>query len=430
MKKFYRKISFSPDLKKLLENFFSLSLLQGSIYVLQIITFPYLVRVLGPEKFGLIVFAQVFVQYFNLITDYGFNFTATRSVSVHRENREKVSEIFSSVMLIKLGIFLLTLWVLFIILITFEKFRAEWMLYVFAFGMVLGNVLFPIWFFQGMEKMKYITVLNLIARFIFTASIFILIKNPSHYVYVLLLNSLGFLVAGVLSLWIVIKHFNVKIHFPGKQQLLYHLKEGWYIFLSSIGVNIYKTSDIFILGLFSSEIMVGYYSIAKKLIDVANQFAVIVSQTIYPHISLKIRQSYYLTVSFLRRTEIFILLFATFIGITFLLFPEFFIKIVSGEVFHESVVSLRLLAIVPLIIGLNVPAVQILLAANIDREYSRLIVSGALLMLVSNLILIPQFQFKGAAISVIIVETFITLSVYFVVRRNFNRIKSLSTLDK
>jgi len=213
--KYWRNIlTGSPTRKRLTGNFFSLSVLQALNYILPLITLPYLVRILGPEKYGLISFAQAFIGYFVVLTDYGFGLSATREISIHRENKEKVSEIFSSVMIIKFFLGVLSFIILGLVLAFVPKFGNDWLIYIFTFGMVLGNILFPVWFFQGMEKMKWITILNVISRVIFTICIFIFIHNEADYINVALINSLGYLVAGIISLWVVFKNFKVKFILP------------------------------------------------------------------------------------------------------------------------------------------------------------------------------------------------------------------------
>ena len=286
LNKFGQKFQ-SEDRKRLLENFLSLSVLQGANYILPLITLPYLVRVLGPEKFGLIAFAQSFIQYFNIFTDYGFNLSATREISIYRDNKEKVSEIFSSVMIIKFGLMIISLLILSFLVFTIPKFRNDWLVYFFTFGMVFGNVLFPIWFFQGIERMKYITILNITARLIFTICIFIFIRKTSDYIYVPLLNSLGFFIAGSLAIYIILKNFQLKIILPKFQIIFKYFKDSTQFFLSRVSVSMYTSTNTFVLGLFTDNKMVGYYSIAEKLYIALQQIYHPLVNTLYPYIAHK-----------------------------------------------------------------------------------------------------------------------------------------------
>ena len=125
---------FSSDKKRLISNFFSLSSVEAANYIFPLITLPYLVRVLGPEKYGLINFAAAFIYYFVLLTDYGFNLSATREVSINRENKQKVLKIFNSVMFVKLILMIISLIIMLAVIFFIPKFRQDRLIYVYTFG--------------------------------------------------------------------------------------------------------------------------------------------------------------------------------------------------------------------------------------------------------------------------------------------------------
>jgi len=413
----------SEDRKRLLENFFSLSVLQGANYILPLITLPYLVRVLGPEKFGLIAFAQSFIQYFNIFTDYGFNLSATREISIYRDNKEKVSEIFSSVMIIKLALLILSFIIMSVVVFSFEKFRKDWLIYYLTFGMVIGQVLFPVWFFQGMERMKYITFLSIIAKLIFTVCIFVFVRRVSDYIYVPLINSIGFIAAGILGIGIALKDFKIYFKMPTLFAIKHQLKEGWYIFISTIAISLYTVSNTFILGLFTNNTIVGYYSAAEKLIKAVQGLLGPISQTIYPYISKLVNESKEKGIKFIRKVILMVGSFSFVLSLSICVFANIIVNIFLGSKFYESVHVLRILAFLPFIIGLsNIFGIQTMLTFNHKKAFSNILIAASIINIALAFVLVPLYKHIGISFAVLISETFVTISMLIYLQRNGIRI--------
>ena len=164
-------------IQKLLENIISLATIKGLEYILAFITFPYLVRVLQVEQYGLIIFAQSVIQYFVLFTDYGFNLLGPREIAKHDSIAER-GTVFGNVFFAKLFLLLLSTIVFVIGLILLKNYsNVDHYLYCIFYLMVIGNVLFPVWFFQGIQQMRYITLVNVVANIIRVAGIFVLVKH-------------------------------------------------------------------------------------------------------------------------------------------------------------------------------------------------------------------------------------------------------------
>ncbi|MFS0775274.1 flippase [Neobacillus sp. 3P2-tot-E-2] len=396
--------------KRLLTNFLSLATMQGLNFILPIVTLPYLLNVVGPSKFGLISFSQAFITYFILFTDYGFNLVATRDISLAREDKKKLSVIFSSVMTVRLLLLAISLLILIVTVTFIPKFQDDKILYFLTFGMAIGNVLFPVWFFQGMEHMKVISILNIISKSIFTIGIFVLVKGPSQYLYVPVLNSLGYISIGLVGLFIVIFKYKIRISLPSKNQIVHQFKEGWDIFVSNFATSLYTTSNVFILGFFASNTIVGYFSSAEKIIRAITSIIAPIIQTVYPYLSRALQESKENALSIIHKVFILITLSMGILSIAVGVFAKPLVEIGLGPEYRETIPLLQILAILPLILGwANVFGILTMINFDYKKQLSRIYVSASIFSVISMIILIPLYKQYGTAWTSLLTEVFVTI---------------------
>ncbi|GIK21971.1 MAG: transporter [Ignavibacteriota bacterium] len=412
-----RLLKIISNNKVLVKNFTSLSLLQLANYIFPVITLPYLVRVLGPEKYGVINFAAAFSAYFVIITDYGFNLSATQEISVNRNDKEKVSEIFSSVLTIKIILFFLSSGIFFLIVNMFELFSNDAGLYSIMFIGVVGIVLFPLWVYQSVEQMKYILIINVAIRSVTVVSIFLLVKVENDYLLLAVIYTITQVMTGITGLFFAIRKFDLRYLFPSKVQLLEQLKKGWNLFLSSIWINLYTTSNVFILGLFAPNSVVGYYSAADKVRIAFQGILSSMSQSVFPYVNKLLAESYQKFLSFNRKLLKISVIIGIIISSSLFLFAEPIVKIVLGNEYSPSVIVLRIIAWLPLIIFLsNVFGIQTMLPLNYQKRFSQILFLAALINLMISFSIVPSYFEIGTAVSMLVTEIFVTLSFYIFIR--------------
>ena len=327
------------DKKVLLENSIASVLTQAVSFVLPLISLPYLSRVLGVEKFGLVFWTQAAIQYFIIFTTFGFNMSSVREIAICKGDIKRISEIFNSVLFAKFILVLISLVILSIAVLSIPKFRADALLFYFTFFMVIGNAIYPLWFFQGIEHMKYITFLNIVTKTIFLLLIFIFVKHESDYIVVALLNSLGFIISGGLGIYFAVKRFGVKLYIPEMRIVVNQLKTSFPFFIGRFSESMFQTTSSFCLGLLTNPTIVGYYIAAEKIYQGASSLQSPLTSALYPYMAKTRDIKFYKKVLF---WAIFVLFF---ICTGLFIVAPFLIKIFYGAEMMPAYKVLRIFSI-------------------------------------------------------------------------------------
>ncbi|KMQ59139.1 polysaccharide biosynthesis protein [Chryseobacterium sp. BLS98] len=282
-----KKIFNTKDKKALLENFVSLSALQLIGMLLPLVTLPYILRVIGFEKYGVIVFSASLIAYFTALTDFSFRITATRDVAIYRDSPKKLNIIYSKVLTIK-TLFLLLSWLIIAIAVfLYPPFYENKEIYFYTSLLLLGYVLFPEWFFQGIEKMRYITYLNLGIKLFFTLCVFIFIKKESDFWIYPLLQSAGYVGAGLVGQYVLVKKYKLKFIFLPYKLIIKTIKTNSPIFINQFVPNLYNNTSTFLLGILGTPKLVGIYQAILTVVNLIVTLIEILSRVFFPFLNRK-----------------------------------------------------------------------------------------------------------------------------------------------
>jgi PST family polysaccharide transporter len=386
-------------------NALSLYGIQAANYILPWFTFPYLLRVLGVEKFGAIAFAQAFVSYFLVVTEYGFNFTATREISIHREDQLKLSQIFTATMLAKTLLMLGSLGVFSAMVFLVPRFRVDAPLYFVTFLSVIANVIFPQWLFQGIEKMENITYREVGARLLGLAPTFLLVHRPSDYLVAAGIQSGSMLLAGIAGYVGFRKVTTARLVPVSLREIKRTFVEGWHVFLSTAAITLYTRSNTFVLGMLASDRDVGYFSAAQRLVDAGKALVFPLTTAIFPHISRLAHESPEKAVAFIRRNTLRLTAPFALISVLWIVAAPLVGRILFGPKFGPSVPLLRIMAPIPMVVAIgSIYATYYMLGMGYKKQWSQLIISAGAFNFV---VLVPLLYVTSASYAVAITCTLV-----------------------
>lgn len=269
------------NLKK---NTFYLYILTASNYIFGIATLPYVTRILGPEEYGRLGFALAFGAYFTIIIDFGFILSATRQVTLARNEKESLSQILTSVTYAKIFLGTLLLIIIYLSSLFFSPIKdsLSLILLFLLLSIISGSI--PDFLYRGLENMKIVTFRGVLVRGIATCLTFIFLKHPGQAYMVPLFQIIGSLVA---LFWIsmdLYRNLHIKYIRPSFSKIAYHLKDSFPYFISRIASSIYGVTNTIILGfVFPKSNIIGFYSSAEKFKDLGSMACSPVADSFYPY---------------------------------------------------------------------------------------------------------------------------------------------------
>ncbi|MFD2284868.1 oligosaccharide flippase family protein [Pedobacter petrophilus] len=388
------------------------TLLSISQILFPLVTFPYASRILGPAGMGAVNFADNFITYFLIFSALGIPLYGVREIAKVKNDTIALGRVFSALIFIHLITSVISIVILLVISLSTEKLSANFQLYQIGMAILLGNVFIAEWFFQGVEKFKYIAIRTVSIRLFTILLLFALVHSIADRNTYYALNLVATLLAAATNMYSVSKM--VKISFKNLE-LKHHLKPLFIIFSNSIITTIYLVFDTIILGFLTGDVQVGYYAAAMRISKISLAVIGVLSAVLLPRLTIAFKEKNWSEAKLLLNKSInFVVFLSIPIAIGTYCLSEEIIRLFAGQQYLPAVSALQILCFIVVFVGMaQVFAHQILLPLHQERKILYASLFGVVVSLGLNFLLIPVYKQNGAAISSLATEFSVTLLLFY-----------------
>ena len=400
----------------LVQNVLALYGVQACTYLLPLLTFPYLARVLGPSGWGSVVFAQAIGAVIALFVEYGFDISASRETSRHRDEPKHLANLISGVLGAKVVLAALCVCgAIFSRRFTHHIAPSEALFWAStAWGVCQGiNML---WFFQGLEKMRLASALEIGGKVVATLSIFVLVRNPNDGWKVMAAQCVGCVVAHGVT--VVLAYREVGFAWPTRTSVFESLRLGWSMFLFRAAQGITGSVNGLVLGSVAPIAALGEFAGGERISRVFQQGLWPINQALYPRLTKQMKDDPSQAMRMVRFSILSLGALGLTLGLALYFGAPFLVHLVLGAAFKNSVAVLQVFAFwIPLIALTTVITFQLLLPNQLDGPFNVVIVTSGMIGLGAAFLLAPRWQAVGIAWSTVISQAFTLVAFVFVLAR-------------
>jgi polysaccharide transporter, PST family len=386
-----------------IHNVLALYGVQACTYALPLLTFPYLARVLGPSGWGVVVFAQAIGDVTACVVEYGFDISASRETSRHRDEPERLSALISGVLGAKV--------LLAIACIAGAVFSRRYThhiapsLALFWASTIWGvcQGINMLWFFQGLERLRLASVLEISGKVLATLSIFVLVHKPDDGWKVMAAQCVGCVVAHGVT--VVLAYREVGFRWPTPSSVWSALRLGSSMFLFRAVQSLSGSVNRLVLGAVAPVAILGEYAGAERITRVFQQGMWPVNQALYPKLTHQAQNDPRRAMKTVRLSLLFLGGLGVLFGMAIFFGAPLLVHLVLGHAFAASVPVLRVFALwIPLIAVCTVIIFQLLLPNHLDNQFNLVNITAGLIGIGVALLLAPKFGAVGIAWSAVVAQ--------------------------
>jgi PST family polysaccharide transporter len=404
--------------KTQVENLVSLILIQVVNTLIPFFLFPYLVKVLGQVQYGQAAFITSFINFLQIIIDFGFNYTGTRLVALAKDRSER-SKVFYGIITIKLFLFIISVIILLITAIFVTKVREVFDLFIISSTLMLGNVLFPVWFFQGMEKMKIIGILNIVTRVASLIMIVMFVKSPLHTERYIIINAISSLLPAIFCFSYCIYKFRIQFKLPSYVEIKAIFLDGKDLFLSNLIIGGYSSIRIFVVGLFSTGELLGVYSILERIYFIIQSFPLSsFLQATYPKLVKEVAINKQKVINFMKLAANYSVIYFVIAVVIFIIFQRWILEDLLNVKLPDNYLTLSIiLGIILILVNYNTFKLEYLLISGNDKLYRVIHFFTGIFGATTLILFTYLWGITGCALSVLLTQTTIVIYTFYIYKK-------------
>lgn len=390
--------------------------------LIPLITTPHIAKTLGVENVGIYSYVTTIVQYFVIFSQIGLNLYGKREISYVRNERDRLTCVFWQLFFLRFLLFLLGAGLYILLILNANEYKKY---YTIMLLVLISGLLDITWLYQGMEKFKKVSVLNIIIRILHTFFILAMIKNKEDLEKYFLVYGISELLLQS-CLWFGLRKIIAGIPLCKVvcvKEMVKHLKGSAVTFMPQIFITIYTMLDKLVLGTFSTPKQVGLYTESEKIVKLSLAVITSVGIVVMPRVA-----NYYTDGK--KDEEVLSLLRNTKRLVWFMAFPMIggligisghFVSWFLGPGYEMVEILVVIISPIILFIGLSdLYGMQYLIPYDHMKEYILSTAVGSIANVFFNILMVRKLGAIGVSIATVISEFIVTLMMYRYAKRYIN----------